>query len=164
MIVSLIAAMAQNRVIGNNNELPWRLPADLKHFRQLTMGKPVLMGRKTFESIGKPLPGRTNIIVTKNPGFSAKGCNVVHDIDAALKQAGSCTEVMVIGGASLYSQTLPLADRIYLTIIHQDFIGDTRLPAIDDEAWEEIGREDYLEPDAVNHYPYSFIVLQKKRR
>jgi len=117
MKLSLIVAMADNHVIGHNNRLPWHLPADLKHFRAITLGKPVLMGRKTWESIGRPLPGRTNIVITRNADYLAADCVVVHSLDEALRAAGSAAEVMVIGGAELYRQALPQADTLYLTLV-----------------------------------------------
>ncbi|VAW88936.1 Dihydrofolate reductase [hydrothermal vent metagenome] len=160
-ILSLIAAMASNRVIGINNTLPWHLPADFKHFKAVTMGKPILMGRKTYESIGRPLPGRKNIIITHNTSYSAQGCIVVNSIDEALAQTKDDAEVMVIGGASFYQQTLPIAQRIYLTIIHHEFEGDTHFIELDNTTWKEIDRLDY-EPDEKNSYPYSFLTLERQ--
>ncbi len=160
-MISLIAAMASNRVIGINNTLPWHLPADFKHFKAVTMGKPILMGRKTYESIGRPLPGRKNIIITHNTSYSAQGCIVVNSIDEALAQTKDDAEVMVIGGASFYQQTLPIAQRIYLTIIHHEFEGDAHFVELDNRTWKEIDREDY-EPDEKNSYPYSFLTLERQ--
>jgi dihydrofolate reductase len=158
--------MAENRVIGQDNQLPWHLPADLKHFKRLTMGKPVLMGRRTFDSIGRPLPGRTNIIITADTGFRAhQVCIVVHSIkeafEAAAEAAGSSDEIMVIGGASLYEQILPLADRIYLTLIHHRFDGKALFPHYDARQWQEIDRSDH-EADEHNPFAYSLTVLQRK--
>ncbi len=152
--------MASNRVIGINNTLPWHLPADFKHFKSVTMGKPILMGRKTFESIGRPLPGRTNIIITNNRSYSAEGCHVVNSIDEALALTHDASEAMIIGGASFYQQTLPIAQRIYLTIIHHSFDGDAYFVALDDAEWREIERID-CDADNKNHYPYSFITLER---
>ena len=163
MIISLIAAMGRNRVIGINNTLPWRLPADLKHFKQITMGKPVLMGRKTYESIGKPLPGRANIIVSSDHHYEVPGCVVVQSIDEALATAAGYEEVMVIGGASFYQQLLPRADRLYLTLIDADFNGDAWFPEIQPEQWQEQERVDHA-PDAANAYHYSFLMLQRMLR
>lgn len=160
MIISLIAAMADNRVIGIENRLPWNLPADMKWFRQHTLGKPVLMGRKTFESIGKPLPNRTNIVVTRDAGWTAPGCVVVKDIDAALRAAGDATEVMVIGGASFYAQMLPRAQRLYLTLVHAEIEGDAWFPEINFAEWQEIERHDHV-ADEANAYPYSFVIYQR---
>ena len=167
MKLSLVWAMAQNRVIGRNNSLPWYLPEDLKYFRRITMGKPVIMGRKTFESIGKPLPGRTNIVITHNPKFQAEGVNCVHSIEAALGLCESLAEIdgtdeaMVIGGAEIYSLALPMADRLYLTQVHADVEGDAFFPELDYSHWQEIGREDF-ESAGSNPYNYSFLVFEKQ--
>lgn len=147
-------------MIGAGNALPWRLPADLRRFRKITMGKPVLMGRKTFESIGRPLPGRINVVITRNPGFTAVGCTVVRSTDEAIKASAGFQEVMVIGGASFYEQFLPEAGRLYLTLVHAKFEGDTFFPAFDWDDWKEIGREDFV-ADAETAYPYSFVVLER---
>jgi dihydrofolate reductase len=160
MKISIIVAMAANGVIGNDNELPWHLPADLKHFKQTTMGKPILMGRKTWESIGRPLPGRTNIVITRDSAYSAAGCIVVNSIEAAIAAAGEQEEVMVIGGAELYRQVLPRADTIYLTRIHASFDGDTRFPEISDTEWQQLERVDH-EADEKNLQDYSFIRLER---
>lgn len=160
MLISLIAAMAEDRVIGIDNRLPWRLPADLQHFRRLTLGKPVLMGRKTFDSIGKPLAGRRNIVVTQDRAFRADGVEVAHSVDAALAAAAAAPELMVIGGASFYAQLLPRADRLYLTEIHHRFAGDAYFPAFDARGWRETSRSDHA-ADATNPYPYSFVVLER---
>jgi dihydrofolate reductase len=159
--IALVAAMGQDRVIGVGNRLPWRLPADMKHFRTLTVGKTVLMGRKTFESIGKPLAGRANVVVTQDRLFHAEGVRVAHSIDEALALAADETEVMVIGGASFYAQLLPRAERLYLTEIHQRFAGDAFFPAWDPAAWRETAREDHG-PDHANPYAYSFVTLERR--
>lgn len=158
--ISLIAAMAENRVIGINNTLPWHLPADFKHFKSVTMGKPILMGRKTYESIGRPLPGRTNVIITNNSDYCAEGCEVVNSIDEALSLTSDQPEVMVIGGASFYQQTLPIAHKIYLTIIHHNFEGDAHFVEFDQSQWREVERVDH-EADEKNGYPYSFVTLER---
>jgi dihydrofolate reductase len=161
MRISLVVAMAANRVIGRDNGLPWHLPADLQHFKQITMGKPILMGRRTWESIGRPLPGRTSIVITRDAGYSAPGCIVVHTIEAALQAAADCgDEAMVIGGAEFYRQVLPRANTLYLTRIHADFEGDTLFPDLDESEWREVERSD-CEPDAKNPYRYSFIRLDR---
>jgi dihydrofolate reductase len=160
MKLSLIVAMAANHVIGHDNRLPWHLPADLKHFRATTLGKPVLMGRRTWESIGRPLPGRTNIVITRNADYAAAGCVVVHSLDEALSAAGDAGEVMVIGGAELYRQALPQADTIYLTLVHGRFEGQTRFPDWQPDDWREIERIDH-EPDDKNPHAYSFITLER---
>lgn len=162
--LSLIWAMGRNRVIGVDNRLPWRLPADLKRFRALTTGHTILMGRKTYESFPRPLPDRRHIIITTDRNYrAASGCIVVHDLEAALAAAGSDDEVFVIGGASLYAQTLPNADRLYLTLIDAEFEGDTRFPDFDERDWQEVGREDHA-PDEQNPYAYSFVTLEKRGR
>ena len=152
--------MAQNRVIGKNNRLPWKLPADLKHFRRLTMGKPIIMGRLTFESIGKPLDGRINIIITHDKDYAAAGCIVVHSLDEALQRVAVAAEAIVIGGAKLYEQMLPRADRIYMTLIHSEFDGDAYFPEYDEREWKTMQRID-MEPDDKNPYRYSFVQLQR---
>lgn len=161
MIISLIAAMDKNRVIGKGNKLPWDLPADMQHFRDLTRGKPVIMGRKTFESIGRPLPERTNIIMTREKSFQSPGCVVVHSPEEAVQAAGNTEEVMVIGGSSIYEQFLPIANRIYLTIIDQEFDGDAHFPEFDKNEWKEAAREDH-EADEKNPYRYTFLTYEKE--
>lgn len=155
--------MAANRVIGRDNGLPWRLPADLKRFRAITMGHPILMGRRTFESIGRPLDGRTNLIVTRNPQYRVEGALVENSIERALAHCSVDQEVMVIGGASFYEQLMPHASRIYLTLIHQDFEGDTFFPEYEPDAWRETAREDYPVTDG-NPLAYSFIDLERSNR
>lgn len=159
--ISLIVAMADNGVIGRDNALPWRLPNDLKHFRRLTMGHPIVMGRKNYESIGRPLPGRRNIVVTRSAGFVAPGCTVVHTIDAALAAAGGDPEIFIIGGAELYAQTLAQARRLYLTEVHATVAGDVRFPPWDRQAWREVTREDHP-ADAAHEHTYSFVTLERK--
>ena len=161
MIISLIAAMAENRVIGINNQLPWKLPADMKWFKEKTMGKPIIMGRKTFESFGgKALPGRQNIIITKNRDYTVEGAIVVHSIDEALNVAEPKEEVMIIGGASFYEQMLPAANRFYLTIIHNNFEGDTSFPPFEMNEWTEVFRK-YHDTDEKNSYPFTFLILER---
>lgn len=161
MRISLIVALARNRVIGRDNQLPWRLSADLQHFKRLTMGKPIVMGRKTCESIGRPLPGRTNIVVTRDSSFSAAGCRVVHSIDAALVAAGGADEVMIMGGENLYSQLLPRADRLYLTEVQADVSGDAWFPEFDQTQWQELERESHR-ADEKNEFDYDFVVLARR--
>ncbi len=163
MRLSLIAALADNGVIGRDNGLPWRLPADLRHFKALTMGKPILMGRRTCESIGRPLPGRHNIVLSRDPAFRAEGCTVVRSVDEALAAAAGSDELMVIGGAQLYALLLDRADRLYLTLVHAEVEGDARFPEFDRDAWREIGREDFA-ADENNEYDYSFVVLERMPR
>jgi len=160
MKLSIVVAMAANGVIGRDNQLPWHLPADLKHFKQLTTGKPILMGRKTRESIGRPLPERTNIVITRDPDYQVPGCVVVHSVDAALRAAGHHSEVMVIGGSELYRQVLPQTSTIYLTRVHAAVEGDAVFPELDDSEWREVERID-CESDEKNVYAYSFITLER---
>lgn len=161
MIISLIAAMADDRVIGINNSLPWKLPADMKWFRKHTLGKPVVMGRKTFESFGgKPLPKRPNIVVTLDKSYLAEGAVVTHTIDDALAAAGDVDEVMIIGGASFYEQMLPRADRFYLTRVHGQFKGDAWFPEYESYGWKEVSSEEY-KADSDNAYDMSFIILER---
>lgn len=153
--------MASNRVIGLNNQMPWHLSADLKRFKQITMGHPIIMGRLTFEAIGKPLPGRTNIIVSRNSSYQQKGCIVVDSIEAAINHACRLSdEVFVVGGATLYEAVLPFADTLYLTQINQNFAGDTFFPLLDSSGWIEEKREDVSYDDQVK-FSYSFIKLRK---
>ena len=165
MILSVIVAAAENGVIGRNNALPWHLPEDLQHFKRLTMGKPILMGRKTFESIGRPLPGRTNIVISRQPGYQPDGVKTVDSLSAALELAESIAlidgtdELMVIGGAQIYEEALPLAGRLYLTRVHAEIEGDAVLPEIDWQGWREVARERHpAEPP--NPYEYSFLVYE----
>ena len=158
--IALIAALAENRVIGRKNRLPWRLPADLRRFKSVTMGKPVIMGRKTYESIGKPLPGRSNIVVTRDPDYRAQGCQVVHSLDQALEAGAGHAEVMVIGGAELYRQALGRAQRMYLTLVRAEVEGDTLFPDIEPQQWRELERESHR-ADEKNQYDYDFVILQR---
>jgi dihydrofolate reductase len=154
--------MDQNRVIGKNNKLPWHLPADLQYFKKVTMGHPIVMGRKTFESIGRVLPGRENVIVTRNQEFKAEGCVVLHDI-AQIKMFADNhdEEVFVIGGAEIFKEILPFTDRLYITEIHETFEGDTFFPEIDENEWDEISSNPG-EIDEKNRFAHDFIILQKK--
>jgi len=161
-MLSLIVAMAENRVIGRDNALPWRLPNDLKHFRRITTGHPIIMGRKNYESIGRALPDRSNIVVTRSPGYVAPGCVVTHSVEAALAAAGDDPEVFVIGGAELYAQTLAHARRMYLTLVHANVTGATLFPELDWSAWRESTRVRH-EADAAHAYAYSFLTLERAR-
>lgn len=160
---SLVVAVARNGVIGRDNALPWRLPADLAHFKKVTMGHPIVMGRRTYESIGKPLPGRKNIVVTHNGDFQAPGCVVVASLDAAWQAAGEAEEVCVIGGTTLFEETLPIADVIHLTEVEAEVVGDTWFPRFDRSQWNEreISRH---EADARHAYPMRILELTRKRR
>lgn len=161
-----MVAAARNGVIGRNNALPWHLPEDLRYFRRVTMGKPVVMGRKTFESIGKPLPGRTNIVITRNRAYSAEGIKVVRGLNEALNLAADIAlidgveELVVIGGAEIYRTAIPRADRLYMTEVHAQVEGDAVLPKIDWTNWLEVGRERYAADDS-NPLDYSFVVYDR---
>ncbi len=161
MKISLIVAMASNRVIGLNNKMPWHLSADLKKFKSITMGSPILMGRKTYESIGRPLPGRTNMIISRNLDYQQEGCLVFNDLKTAFKKAAESTdEIFIIGGSDLYKAILPMADTLYLTLINRDFEGDTFFPEIDLNEWSEVTRED-IKDDPDTAFSYSFLKLEK---
>jgi dihydrofolate reductase len=165
--LAVIVAAAENGVIGRNNALPWHLPQDLRYFKRVTMGKPIVMGRKTFESIGRPLPGRTNIVITRNPDFTAQGVRVVASLDEALRLAGDIAlidgarELVVIGGAEIYKASIPLAGRLYITEVHATVQGDAFLPEIDWSQWREIGREHHVASDA-NPYDYSLVIYDRQ--
>lgn len=161
MQIAIIAALANQRVIGYQNRLPWHLPADLKHFKALTLGKPVVMGRKTFESIGKPLPGRTNIVVSRNPDYKLEGCLTADSFMQALTLAEAVEEVMVIGGTEMFRQALPMAQTLYLTFIHADIEGDVFFPEWNAAEWYETERQDFA-ADAKNPYNYSFVTLRRQ--
>ncbi|MDX1900488.1 MAG: dihydrofolate reductase [Gammaproteobacteria bacterium] len=161
MIIHAIVAMSENRVIGINNQLPWHLPADLAHFKALTLGKPIIMGRKTFQSIGRPLPGRRNIILSHDKNFSAEGCIVTHSIEEALNQTQNDAEIFVIGGAHLFADMLPRIDVIDLTIIHHTFEGDAFFPEIDPTIWHETNRIDHSIDDK-NPHAFSFLTLERR--
>jgi dihydrofolate reductase len=155
--INVIVAMARNRVIGINNTLPWRLPADLQHFKALTMGHHIIMGRKTYESIGKPLPGRTTVIVTRNADYRVAGCITATSIDAAIAACGEDPEIFFVGGAELYAQVLPRADRLYLTEIQADYAGDAHFPALERGAWREIERQANNSPDGLGYHFVTYL-------
>jgi dihydrofolate reductase len=154
--VSLVAAMARNRVIGRDQQMPWRLPADLRRFKAITIGHTLLMGRATFDSIGRALPGRRSIVVTRQAGWSAPGVEVAHSIEEGLSLAGD-GQLFIIGGGEIYSQTIDRADRLYLTIIDRDIDGDTFFPEFDQSAFHEVERE----PHAADPLPFAFVVLER---
>ena len=161
MKVSLVVAMARNRVIGRDNALPWRLPEDLAYFKRVTMGHPIVMGRRTYESIGRPLPGRLNIVVSRNRDFAAAGCRVVPSIEDAWKAAGDADEVSVIGGTSIFDAALPRADVIHLTEVDADVEGDTWFPVFDRREWEE--HEVLRHPaDARHEHPFRIVRLERR--
>lgn len=159
--ISIIVALAENRVIGIENRLPWHLPGDMKWFRRHTLGKPVVMGRKTFESLGRPLPERHNIVVTADASYRADGATVVHSIEEALHAAGDVLDVMIIGGESFYRQMLPQTDRLILTLVHADVAGDAWFPEFDWNDWREVERGDHPADDK-NPYAFSFLILERR--
>jgi dihydrofolate reductase len=161
--IVLVVAAASNGVIGRDNALPWRLPDDLKRFKSLTLGKPVIMGRKTYESIGRPLPGRMNIVLSRAAQFAPPGVTVVSSLDAALAAVGDAPEVAVIGGAALYREALPRASIVHLTRVHADVSGDARLDPIDANAWEEESAE-YHAADDRHAYAMTFVTLRRRNR
>ncbi len=162
MEIVLVVAMSENRVIGRDGALPWHIPGDLKHFKAVTMGHPIVMGRKTWESIGRPLPGRENIVISRNPDFRAVGATVVGSLDAAIEEAGkaSAERVMVIGGGQIYADALDRASRLEITEVHQTIEGDTVFPAIDEADWVESNR---AEPQVAGEGPsYSFVTFVRR--
>jgi dihydrofolate reductase len=160
MILSIIVAFDQNRLIGKDNKLPWHLPADLKHFRSLTMGHHMIMGRKTYESIGRPLPGRTTVVITRQKDFSAPGCMIAGSLDEALPLIKNDNEVFVIGGAQIFDIAMKKCQKLYTTLIHHRFEGDTFFPVIDSGKWKQISRIDFW-VDEKNPWNYSFIDYEK---
>jgi len=159
--LTLIVARARNGVIGRDGTLPWRLPEDLAHFKRTTMGHPIVMGRRTWESIGRPLPGRRSIVVSRQAGFVAAGAEVVPSLDAALSLCAGAEEAFVIGGAHLYRAALPRASRLIVTEIDADFEGDTHWPAPDQSVWREASRE-HLAPTAERHYGIDFVTYLRR--
>ena len=164
MKVALIVAVSQNNVIGRDNQLPWHLPEDLQYFKSITMGKPILMGRKTYDSIGRPLPGRTNIVITRDPNWTAEGVEVVNSLEAAMTagaeacNAAESDEIMVIGGAQIYRDCLPMADKLYLTKVDADIQGDAFFPDIDSNQWQKTSEKT---PAVVDKHPYRFLILER---
>lgn len=162
LLVALVVAVARNGVIGRGNTLPWHLPADLRHFKALTIGKPILMGRKTHESIGRPLPGRENLVLTRDSSWRAEGVYAVHSVEEAVQRAGhSSTALMVIGGAEIYRLTLPLAHRVYLTQVLADVEGDTLFPSLDPREWCDVEHSEHA-ADERNAYPMRFLTLERR--
>ena len=160
MRVSLIVAMGRNRVIGKNNSLPWRLPADLRRFKRTTMGHTLIMGRKTYESIGGALPGRKNIVLSKKKDLTPEGCIVAASMEEAISMAGAGEEVFVIGGAQVFAEALPIAHRLYVTLIEEDFEGDVFFPKTDARTWVEKERESFA-ADHENPHDYAFLILER---
>lgn len=160
-MISFIVAMDANRAIGVNNQLPWSLPADLAYFKKVTMEHPIIMGRKTFESIGRPLPGRENIVITRNASYQPEGVTICHSIEEAVYERDD-KEVFIIGGAHIFEQTLRYADRLYITHIHEEFPGDTFFPVIESSQWEVVSKEKGMK-DEKNPYDYDFVVYERVR-
>jgi len=161
--LSIIVAMAKNRVIGANNTLPWHLPADLKHFKALTMGHHLIMGRKTFDSIGKPLPGRTSVVVTRNRTLKIEGCAVVHSLEEAIAACANDNEIFIAGGADIYAQAMPLVDTLYVTEIQRDVEGDAHFPEFNRDEWQEAARAIHHQekPESLE---YHFIEYRRNDR
>ena len=159
--VTLIVAVADSGVIGRDNALPWHLPDDLKRFKRLTLGKPIVMGRKTYESIGKPLPGRQNIVLTRDANYQRDGVTVVHAPEAALHAAGDAAEIMIIGGSDLFRLFLPRAGRVHFTRVHADIAGDVHWPALDEREWRVVERERH-EADERHAHAYTFELWEKR--
>ncbi|MGM9943304.1 MAG: type 3 dihydrofolate reductase [Lysinibacillus sp.] len=156
-MISLIVALDKNRVIGLNNAMPWHLPGELQYFKETTMGKPIIMGRKTFESIGRPLPGRRNIVITRNPQYDAEGIELALSLDEAIKLAGDVEEIMIIGGQQIFTESLPLADRLYITEIDHEFEGDTYFPEY--EGWQKVSCQQPIQtPDG---YTFQYCIYEK---
>ena len=160
MTISLIVAASSNGVIGDGGQLPWHLPDDLRNFKRLTTGKAVIMGRKTHESIGRPLPERRNIVMTRSEGYIADGCEVVTSADAAIALVGDVEEAMVIGGGEIYLAFLPVADRVYLTRVHAEIEGDTRFPPLEDAAWQLVSTQSHA-ADAEHAYAFDFLEFER---
>lgn len=162
-MIAIVVAKAKNGVIGASNDLPWYLPADLRHFKELTSGHTVVMGRKTFDSIvsrlGKPLPQRKNIVVTRNESFEHEGVEVAHSVNEAVAKAEG-ESIFIIGGAEIYSASLPLVDTLYITEVHAEIAGDTYFPELQKEDWYEVSRESH-DADDKNNFPYSFVTLKR---
>ncbi|MDQ0245514.1 dihydrofolate reductase [Bacillus fengqiuensis] len=161
-MISFLVAMDQNRVIGKDNKLPWHLPADLKYFKELTMGHPIVMGRKTYESIGRPLPGRENIVITRDKDYTAEGCTVIHSISEVKElEEKRNDELFVIGGAEIFEQTFSIADRLYITMIEAVFEGDTYFPDFNEDEWVVVSKEKGVK-DERNVYEHYFLVYERK--
>jgi len=160
--ISILVAMASNRTIGLNNTLPWRCPEDLRLFKALTMGHHIIMGRKTYDSIGKPLPGRTTLVVTRNRTLKIDGCITAHSLQEAIAACGSDEEIFIVGGAELYAQALPLADTLYITEILQDVVGDAHFPEFDKNQWLETSREQRRQ-ETPQPLEYHFVSYRRKR-
>ncbi|RXP58633.1 dihydrofolate reductase [Lutibacter sp. HS1-25] len=161
-MITIIAAISTNNALGKDNQLIWHLPADLKRFKKVTLGHHIIMGRKTFESLGKPLPNRTTIIITRNKNYTQSGCIVVNSLNEAIEAAKADTNPYILGGAEIYKQAMSIADKLDLTLVHQTFDADAFFPKIDFNLWEESSREDFKSDD-LNKYPFSFVTYTKKK-
>lgn len=159
-MISIIVAIAKNGVIGDKNTLLWHLREDMIHFRTITSGHPVVMGRKTYDSIGRPLPKRTNVVITRDTELQIEGCTMAHSLTEAVEMFDSSEEVFIIGGAQIYSQAMPIADRLYLTIIDKEYEGDSSFPEIDYNSWQQISCEKFERGEEFE-YPFSFITLER---
>jgi len=160
-MLSIIVAVSENNVIGKDNDLIWKLPRDMRHFKETTTGHYIIMGRKTFESNGRPLPNRTNVIITRDKNYKAEGCVVVHSLEDAINEAKNDSEAFIIGGGVIYDLSMSLVDRIYITKIHHSFEGDTFFPEINMDEWNVVDKRDY-EPDEKNKYPFTILTLDRK--
>ena len=161
MKISIIVAMDRNHVIGSEGDLPWHISSDLQNFKKITMGKPIIMGRKTHESIGRPLPGRENIILTRDKDYQAEGCTVLNSLDEVIEHCKDIDEIMITGGSEIYQLALDKASKLYLTEVHTEIDGDTHFPEFDKGDWEEISRENF-KADEKNDFDYSFVVLKRE--
>lgn len=159
-MINIIVAVAKNGVIGDKNSLLWHIREDMVHFRTLTSGHPVIMGRKTYDSIGRPLPKRTNVVITRDTELQIEGCTMAHSLEEAIALFDPQEEIFIIGGAQIYAQALSLAHRIYLTVVERDYQGDTSFPEIDYSVWRQTSREDFSRGETFEH-PFSFITLER---
>jgi dihydrofolate reductase len=160
-MLSIIVAVGENNVIGKDNDLIWKLPRDMRHFKETTTGHYIIMGRKTFESNGRPLPNRTNVIITRDRNYTAEGCKIAHSLEDAIKEAKNDKEAFIIGGGKIYEESLSIVDRIYITKIHHEFEGDTFFPEINMNEWTEVERRKF-EPDEKNKYAFTILTLDRK--
>lgn len=162
-MITIIAAVAANNALGKNNQLIWHIPADLKRFKKVTSNHHVIMGRKTYESLGKPLPNRTNIIITRNKEYTVEGCVIVNSLQEAIEVVKEDSNPFILGGAQIYKQALDFADKLDLTLVHHNFEADAFFPEIDLKIWKEISREDF-KANEKNSYNYSFVTFIKKQK
>ena len=161
MNISIVVAASENNVIGDRGRLPWHLPEDLRRFKEITLGKPIVMGRATWDSIGRALPGRRNLVISRNPNFKPQGGELAGSVEDAIRIAGDCDELMVIGGGQIYKRFLPLADRIYLTRVRANIEGDTLFPELDFDEWHEVRRESFPKNTA-RDYAFDIVLLERR--